>query len=37
MLLWSDLVCVCVWSDYIIGIFSEFTTLGELEYNAGKH
>lgn len=30
-------VCVCVWSTFIIGIFSEFTTLGELEYNTVKH
>lgn len=38
MLLWSDFcVCVCVWSAFIIGIFSEFTTLGELEHNTVKH
>ena len=38
MLLWSDfLFCVCVWSAFIIGVFSEFTTLGELEYNTVNH
>ena len=39
MLLWSDFcvcVCVCVVCFYIGG-FSEFTTLGELEYNTVNH